>query len=105
MKCYATGRVSSNSRAAGLVADNGGTISDSYSGSQTTATKGVAGGLVASSSGAIRNCYSTARSPPRPPGRTGGSHHRRAVVSASFWDVQTSGQSASAGGTGKSTPR
>jgi hypothetical protein len=72
---YATGAVSGNSLVGGLVGDNnGGTIENSYA---TGAVSGnsIVGGLV---------------------GQAG-------TVTDSFWDTQASGQSDSAGGTGKTT--
>ncbi len=75
--CYATGIVSGTSYVGGLVGGNlpGGDIQDSYSvGSVGGSTN--TGGLVG---------------------------YNNASVATSFWDTQTSGQSASAGGTGKIT--
>ena len=77
--CYSTGSVSGNYRVGGLVGSNGtwGTVSDCYSTGLVSSTGSYLGGLVGrSSSGAI---------------------------SSSFWDVNTSGWTTSAGGTGKTT--
>jgi hypothetical protein len=77
-KCYATGGVTGNDNVGGLVGYNGGgtgTVSNSYSIGTVTGTEPV-GGLVGDNSG---------------------------NVSGSFWDTETSGQSTSAGGTGKTT--
>jgi hypothetical protein len=76
--CYSTGNVSSNASAGGLVGKNvwGGTVSNSYSTGSVTGTSGV-GGLVGS--------------------------NEESTVGNSFWDIQTSGQSTSDGGTGKTT--
>ncbi len=66
------------------------------------------GGLVGSNAGAITNCHAVGRvgggGDPRYPagGLTARSDVGRQAV-GSFWDVQTTGQSKSAGGTGKTT--
>nr|WP_256701715.1 YDG domain-containing protein [Burkholderia sp. SRS-W-2-2016] len=80
---YATGSVSLNGTnvyggyAGGLIGSSYGTVSDSYStGAVSSSTGGSAGGLIGSSGGPVTN---------------------------SFWDVTTSGQSTSAGGTGLTT--
>ena len=72
---YSTGRVSGNGQLGGLLGWNEGSVSNSYSTGRVTADDYV-GGLVG---------------------------HNRATVSNSFWDIQTSGQSTSADGTGKTT--
>lgn len=71
--CYSTGEVAGLGRVGGLVGDNGGTVSKSYSTGSVSGYSEV-GGLVG------YNSYGT--------------------VSNSFWDINTSGQTASAGGTG-----
>jgi hypothetical protein len=70
--------VTGGNETGGLVGDNGyyGTVTDSYSTGNVTGDVNV-GGLVG------RNV--------------------RGIVSDSFWDTETSGQAASAGGTGKTT--
>jgi hypothetical protein len=73
--CYSTGNVIGEYYAGGLVASNRGTITTCYSMSSVTGIKYV-GGLVGYSWG---------------------------TVTDSFWDTETSGQSTSAGGTGKTT--
>jgi len=72
---YATGNVTGDHFVGGLVADNAGTVSNSYSTGSVTGTSHV-GGLVATNYGPVSN---------------------------SFWDIQTSGQASSDGGTGKTT--
>jgi hypothetical protein len=76
--CYATGSVTGNSSIGGLVGENRleGTVSNSYSIGSVTGNSTV-GGLVGLNS--------------------------NGTVSNSFWDIGTSGQATSAGGTGKST--
>jgi hypothetical protein len=75
---FATGSVTGNSSVGGLVGENTleGTVSKSYSTGSVTGNSTV-GGLVGLNS--------------------------NATVSNSFWDIETSGQATSAGGTGKST--
>ena len=82
---YAAGAVAATgvsrfTKAGGLAGNNGGTITASYARGRVTATGGgtVAGGLVG---GALRN----------------------GTASASYWDTTTSGQTASAGGTGQTS--
>jgi len=79
---YCTGSVTGNAYAGGLVGSNGegGTVSNSYSTSTVTGNEYV-GGLVG------RNYFG----------------YGEGTVSNSFWDIQTSGQATSAGGTGKTT--
>jgi hypothetical protein len=74
--CYATGAVSGTSVIGGLVGENIGTVAQCYSTGQIYGDDGFVGGLVGYSSG---------------------------TTTASFWDVNTSGQTTSAGGTGKTT--
>ena len=85
----------------GLVGDNEGTVSNSYSTGNVTGT-GWVGGLVGANLGTVSNSYSTGSV-------TGDSSvgglvgDNLATVSDSFWDTLTSGQATSAGGTGKTT--
>jgi filamentous hemagglutinin family protein len=92
LQSYAIGSVTggANSRVGGLVADNiGATISQSYStGSVSGAGSSTVGGLVALNA-------------PGTSGFTGVT--LPAVITNSYWDMQSSGQSASAGGTGQTT--
>lgn len=74
--CYATGNVTGNSGAGGLIAANSGTVSNSYSISSVTGNEYL-GGLVG--------------------------YGDQGTVTSSFWDTQTSGQTTSAGGVGKTT--
>jgi hypothetical protein len=76
--CYSTGNVSGNASIGGLVGANGwdGTVSNSYSSGSVTGNSSV-GGLVG--------------------------WNEESTVSNSFWDIETSGQATSDGGTGKNT--
>ena len=102
--CYSAGMVSGSSGSydvGGLVGLNYDSISNCYSTGAVSGDTGV-GGLVAVNAGSISNCYST--------GSVSGSSYIGGLVgtssgttNASFWDVETSGQTSSAGGTGKTT--
>ncbi|MGA2915726.1 MAG: GLUG motif-containing protein [Sedimentisphaerales bacterium] len=103
--CYATGTVAGDSCVGGLVGGNYGTqtITDSYATGKVTGNSYV-GGLVGENSyAAIDGSYSI--------GQVVGSSYvgglvgysDNATATASFWDVNTSGQTSSAGGEGKST--
>ena len=81
---YSTGIVNGKYRVGGLAGHNWGSIITSYSAGTVTGESRV-GGLV----GYISKG-----------GRTGGGSGR---ITASFWDIETSGQTTSAGGTGKTT--
>jgi hypothetical protein len=76
LNCYSSGHVTGYSRVGGLFGDNTGTVSDSYSTGSVTGDSYV-GGLVG--------------------------WNDEGTVSNSFWDIETSGQSTSDGGTGKTT--
>jgi hypothetical protein len=103
--CYSTGAVSRTgpfSNFGGLVGYNHGIISNCYSTSSVSGNKYV-GGLVGSNYNTISNCYST--------GTASGSSNVGGLVgyssggsaSNSFWDVNSSGLTTSASGTGKTT--
>jgi hypothetical protein len=102
--CYATGTVTGRGSVGGLVGDSHeGTVSDSYSISSVSGNSSV-GGLVGSHYDAtVKKCYSA--------GSVAGTssvgglvgYNLEGTVSNSFWDIETSGQSTSAGGTGKTT--
>jgi sugar lactone lactonase YvrE len=110
-RCYVSGgTVHGNDTIGGLVGQNAGTISNCYSSTALTATSGGGnmGGLVGkenqSSGASITNCYSS--------GAVGSGNNVGGLVGYligtnntvnSFWDTETSGQSSSAGGTGKTT--
>jgi hypothetical protein len=113
-KCYSTGSVTGNSSVGGLVGQNGvvitndqypGTVTDSYSTASATGEAGV-GGLVGSNwDSVVSSSYSTGSVTGNSSvgGLVGSNLEGTGTVSNSFWDIQTSGQSTSAGGTGKNT--
>ena len=102
--CFSTGAVSAYTIAGGLVGENDGTIRNCYAMGDVSGHQTV-GGLVGSShfgNAVAWNCYSTGRI----------TAERTSDVSAlgtgyetysSFWDMETSGQSESRYGTGKTT--
>jgi len=98
---YSTSSVTGNS-SGGLVGFNAGTVGNSYSTGSVTGYA-IVGGMVGGNTGTVDNSYST--------GRVTGSEYvgglvgykLKGIVSNSFWDTETSGQSTSAGGTGKTT--
>ena len=95
---YATGTVSGKGRSGGLVGDNGGSIISSYA-TGSVVGEHDAGGLVGSNYGSISSSYST--------GRVTGAEHASGFVgenrdegriTASYWNIDTSGQSAGVSG-------
>jgi hypothetical protein len=102
-KSYSTGRATGASYVGGLVGwNNDGTVSNSYSSARVDG-ESLAGGLVGHNRGGLSNCYST--------GNVTGfedvggmvGRNYQGTVSKSFWDIETSGQATSAGGTGENT--
>ena len=98
---YTSGSVNGSSTVGGLVGVNKGSIISSYSGVSTTADNMV-GGIAGQNYGTIASSYSS--------GAVNGSIYAGGIAgyasgtaSACFWDTQTSGQTTSAGGTGKTT--
>ena len=98
---HSTGSVTGEGYIGGLVGGSGGIVRNSHSASSVTGDSHV-GGLVGGNAGTVSNSYSTG-------GVIGNSHVGSLVgwndgtVSNSFWDSETSGPGASAGGTGKTT--
>jgi hypothetical protein len=110
---YSTGTVSgaSNSRCiGGLAGSNSWTITNCYSTGAVSGSDfaGYISGLVGYNyQGSINNCYSTGTvsgsSGSYNIGGLVGYNYFSSIVNASFWDANSSGQSISAGGTGKTT--
>jgi hypothetical protein len=120
--CYSAGSVSGNECVGGLAGSNsGGEITTCYSASSVTGD-GIIGGLVGENAsflglGTITNCY--ARGTVSGNGLVGGLVGENTelvdfeldplvdfdwgTLSDSFWDIETSGQTTSDGGTGKTT--
>ena len=103
-KCYSTGSISAASYVGGLVGWNSsGAITNCYSASSVTADS-VVGGLVGWNYSTITYCYSTGSvTGITDVGGLVGYGGRGRTTTASFWDIETSGQSNSAGGMGKTT--
>ena len=98
-----TGGVVGNGTAGGLVGFNWwGTVSNSYSTATVTGSSG-AGGLVGLNDGTVSDSYATGNVTGE--WEVGGlvGYNYAGTMSNSFWDTETSGQSTSAGGTGKNT--
>ncbi|MFO7923552.1 MAG: MBG domain-containing protein, partial [Bacteroidales bacterium] len=105
--CFSTGVVNASGQyAGGLIGENyaNSEVSNCYSRSTVNSSSNGAGGLIGLSGNGctVNNCYST--------GAVSGSSGvggligtNTSIVNSSFWDTQTSGQAASAAGTGKTT--
>lgn len=113
-RCFATGDVEATGpgqwRIGGLVGDAGGTIENCYARGSVKVTSATdideVGGLIGGGGANIVNSYSTGLVEVSAPtithvgglvGENGG------TVTNSFWDIETSGQATSDGGTGKTT--
>lgn len=99
--CYATEAVTGSNYVGGLVGCSSGTISNCYATGSIDGNNYV-GGLVGDHHGNIVTCYSA--------GAVSGDSNVgglvgdcNGVTTASFWDIETSGQTTSAGGEGKTT--
>jgi len=101
-KSYSTGSATGDSYTGGLVGWNRGTVGDSYSTGNVTG-RWLIGGLVGQNRGTVNKSYSTGSVTGNED--VGGlvGRNYEGTVSNSFWDIQTSGQSTSGGGTGKNT--
>jgi hypothetical protein len=105
-QCYSTGAVSGGSDVGGLVganAERGELVAECYS-TGAVSGKNCVGGLLGFNCGhaTVTECYSTGAvsGVSDVGGLVGGND---GTVTACFWDIQTSGQLISAGGTGKTT--
>ena len=109
--CYSTGAVAgifNSENIGGLIGHNStGNLGNSYSTGPVIGGPGSddIGGLIGDLySGSISNCYSAgAVSGSSSVGGLIGYKSSSGIVTGSFWDTQTSGQTVSAGGTGKTT--
>jgi uncharacterized protein (TIGR03437 family) len=106
-KCLATGAVSDSGtggNAGGLVGDNvGGMIAQSYATGAVSGASGTSiGGLVGDNAGSIAHAYSIGAVEGPTAACSGGLVGcSTSGATSSYWDTQTSFQSASAGGTGE----
>ncbi len=103
--CHSTGIVSGYISVGGIVGGNfDGAVRNCYSWGTSSGTGYRVGGLVGDNyRGTVSNSYSVGRV--TGVGSVGGlvGDNKDGTVSNSFWDTQTSGQTGSAGGTGKTT--
>jgi hypothetical protein len=101
---YSTGRVTGINDVGGLVGWNKGTVSTSYSSSSVAGSWGVGGLLGLNQRGTVNSSYSTGKvTGDGPVGGLVGENYVPVSVGNSFWDTETSGQTTSDGGTGKTT--
>ncbi len=108
-KCYTTGSVSATDYVGGLVGRShastiSSAISNCYSTSVVTGDRGIGGLVGYNDNTPISACYSAGKVS-GVESRVGGLIGVSLIATASdcFWDINTSGQTTSAGGTGKST--
>ncbi len=104
-KCYSTGSVNGNSHVGGLLGENEATIINCYSTGSIVGIMTNIGGLIGFNGGTINNCYSTGsvNGTYGVGGLLGEDFPENSVISNCFWNTQTSGQTTSAAGTGKTT--
>jgi len=103
IQCYSAGSVSNTGKygyTGGLVGSNTGSVTQCYSMGAVTGDRGI-GGLVGNNGGLISACYSVGGVTAAAGGGLVGSGEDPTIYS--FWDIETSGQTTSAGGTGKTT--
>ncbi|MBN1989452.1 MAG: T9SS type A sorting domain-containing protein [Bacteroidales bacterium] len=104
-KCYSTGSMTNTGdwTAGGLVASNGGTITNSYSTASVTGKEWTGGFVGNNSSGTIENCYSAGNVTSSGSEGIGGFvgsntyYDNVGTVINSYWDTQTSEQTESGG--------
>ena len=101
--CYSTGSVSGDNAVGGFCGYNYGTISNCYSTSSANGNYDIGGFCGYSHYGTITNCYST--------GSISGiyyvggfcGYNYYGTITNCYWNTETSGQSTSAGGEGRTT--
>jgi filamentous hemagglutinin family protein len=100
---YATGNVTGTKNVGGLVGDNFSSVANTYATGGVNGSSNV-GGLVGINTGTVSTSYSTGSvSGSSEVGGLVGNTAGGGTVSASFWNVPTSGQTTSSGGTGLTT--
>ncbi|MHC4695081.1 MAG: BACON domain-containing protein, partial [Planctomycetota bacterium] len=101
------GSVTGTGDVGSLVGWSDGLIEDCYSTTTVnhTGSVGAAGGLIGKNDGQINRCYAAGAVDSNEPDLAGGlvGSSIAGMVTASFWDTETSGQANSAGGTGLTT--
>jgi hypothetical protein len=113
-QCFATGPVTAARDGSGFCYDCYGIIEDSYSRGSVTAVRNAGGfvhnlygnyGVTGWGTGILRRCYSTGYILGH--GNVAGflvfDNDQGSVITDCFWDIETSGQATSNGGTGKTT--
>ena len=101
-----TGSITGRGEIGGLAGINYGLITDSWaSGTMTDVWSGSAGGLVGENFGTISNCHAEAAvtSESSFVGGLVGYNFSEGIITDSYWDMETSQQDYSDGGTGKNT--
>jgi hypothetical protein len=105
--CYSIGSVSGEDNIGGLIGFSYGNVSNSFSKGNVFGTYYGIGGLIGQSNNiTIANCYSTGDVTGfdmHVGGLVGIGGGSTDIVSRSYWDVETSGQDSSSGGTGRTT--
>ena len=101
-QCYSKGDVSGQDSVGGLVGRNNDVVLHCYSEGNVNGRDYVAG-LVGYDNYAVSHCYSIGRVTGRKVGGLTTSGSNAIAETTSFWDTQTSGQTSSGGGTGKTT--
>jgi hypothetical protein len=102
--CYSSGNVTGDEGIGGLVGCNYGIVSDSYSTGNVTGDENVGGLVGGNPAGTVSNSHSTGSVTGYSSvgGLVGWNEAmNEAIVSNSFWDIETSGQATSDGGIGK----
>jgi len=101
---YSTGSVTGTYIVGGLVGLNAGTLSNSYSTGSVTGNSSVGGLVGLIGGGNINNSYATGNvTAVTNVGGLIGENEGGGIISSSYWDIITSGQNTSDGGTGKNT--
>jgi len=111
-RCYAMGNVTGKEDVGGLVGGNDGEIIDCYATAEVIGNKRI-GGLVGTAKlipgyvfpyAVIRRCFAVGRvSGNEYVGGLAGRSESKSVIMHSFWDIESTGQSTSAGGQGITT--
>lgn len=99
---FAQGSINGNSNVGGMAGFNLGFISDSFAAADVLGNNYI-GGLIGANYGDLTNCFSIGSVQP---GTSSGGligHGSGATIINSYWDVDTSGQTTSAGGEGRTT--
>jgi hypothetical protein len=104
--CYSTGSASGTDYVGGFAGWNFlGIITNCYCTGTANGTEGVVGGFAGFNCGTIRYCYSigNATGTGDDVGGFAGNNTGAGTITDCFWDTETSGQTTSDGGTGKTT--